>query len=208
MWISIALLACTMAPEVRWVPGSGDHLREVAGYRVESYRDAGLGGLDWTVTGDGPSAGWEHHQLWLYDAPLEATTDLAVASDAVAFMMDGDRNDGWATFLVDGQEVGSFDMYGRRNQTLVVEGLSLRRHTLTVRVDVSSAHVLGPRTSRSTGAARSSETCTSAGRHRAASPASKPTRPPRSTRSVCRAVRAPRRPCRRAARRKRPASPP
>lgn len=135
MWISIALLACTMAPEVRWVPGSGDHLREVAGYRVESYRDAGLGGLDWTVTGDGPSAGWEHHQLWLYDAPLEATTDLAVASDAVAFMMDGDRNDGWATFLVDGQEVGSFDMYGRRNQTLVVEGLSLRRHTLTVRVD-------------------------------------------------------------------------
>lgn len=121
-------------PETRWVSGSGDRLTEVAGYLVQGYRDAGRGGLDWTLAGEGVADGWEHHQLWMMEAPMAARTTLPVPSEAVAFMMDGDQNDGIATFLVDGQEVGTFDMYHRSMQTLVVEGLPLGRHTLEVRM--------------------------------------------------------------------------
>lgn len=122
------------ATEVRWVRASGDDLTEVAGYRVEGYRDAGRGGIDWTLEGSGVASGWGRDQLWLMSSPMAARTTLAVPSEAVAFMMDGDRNDGIATFLVDGVEVGTFDMFGRSMQTLVVEGLPLRQHTLEVRM--------------------------------------------------------------------------
>ena len=140
MWLLLLLASLLSAdapdrPETRWVRGSSDTLTTIAGYAVVGYRDAGTGGMDWTLHGGGTHGGWEHHQLWMTDAPLSARTTLPVASEAVAFMMDGDRNDGFATFLVDGQEVGTFDMYQRSLQTLVVEGLPLRRHTLEVRME-------------------------------------------------------------------------
>ena len=122
-------------PETRWVRGSSDTLTVLAGYQVVGYRDAGTGGMDWTLHGDGWAGGWDHHQLWMVKAPMSARTTLPVASEAVAFMMDGDRNDGFATFLVDGQVIGTFDMYQRSLQSLIVEGLPMRRHTLEVRME-------------------------------------------------------------------------
>ena len=122
-------------PEARWATPGGEPVVEIAGYRVAGYRDAGEGGLDWTLVGAGRADGWGTRQLWMLEAPLAARTGLEVESEAVAFMMDGDGNEGFATFLVDGREVGTFDMYGRSNQTLVITGLPLARHTLEVRVE-------------------------------------------------------------------------
>ena len=113
-------------------PG-GEPVESVAGYRVTDYRDAGEGGGDWTLSGDGDASGMGTRLLFLLSAPLAATTQLDAPSEAVAFMMDGDGNEGFATFLVDGVEVGTFDMYGRAKQTLVVTGLPLAPHALEVR---------------------------------------------------------------------------
>ena len=122
------------APEARWARPGGEPVEAVAGYRVLDYRDAGEGGGDWTVLGRGETGANGTRHLFLLEAPLAARVQLSVPSDAVAFMMDGDGNEGFATFLVDGVEVGTWDMYGRSMQTLVVTGLEHRPHTLEVRV--------------------------------------------------------------------------
>ncbi|MEL6614920.1 MAG: hypothetical protein AAFQ43_04235, partial [Bacteroidota bacterium] len=98
------------------------------------YRDAGEGGLDWQLVGTGSASGNGTRHLFMLEAPLAARVQLAVESEAVAFMMDGDGNEGFATFLVDGQEIGTYDMFNRSMQTLVVTGLPRARHTLEVRV--------------------------------------------------------------------------
>ncbi len=121
--------------QVRWVDGSGDRLTTVAGYTVVEYRNAGEGGLEWALAGEGRDGGNGPSQLWLYDAPRRAFTALTAPSEAVAFMTAGDHNDGFATFLVDGVEVGTFDMHRRGEQTLVVEGLDRAAHHLEVRAE-------------------------------------------------------------------------
>lgn len=128
----------TPAPSLthtRWVSVSGDRLTVVAGYYVIEYRDAKEGGGDWTLQGSGIAGGNGPSQLWLMHAPMAATTAFSVPSEAVAFMTAGDFNDGFATFLVDGEVVGTYDMYKRRERTLVVEGLPMRPHMLEVRME-------------------------------------------------------------------------
>ena len=122
-------------PEAFWVGVSGDRLTEVAGYRVAEYRNAGVGGMDWRLAGTGRDGGNGPSQLWLLDAPRQATVAFAEPSEAVAFMTAGDHNDGFATFLVDGVAVGTFDMYGRGERTLVVRGLSMEAHVVEVRME-------------------------------------------------------------------------
>ncbi len=119
--------------QARWVGVSGDELLTVAGYTVVEYRNAGQGGLEWLVDGTGHTNGNGTSQLWLLTSPKQASTIFTAPSEAVAFMTAGDYNDGFATFLVDGVEVGTFDMYRRGEQTLVVEGLERVPHRLEVR---------------------------------------------------------------------------
>jgi hypothetical protein len=123
------------APEAFWVNRSGDRLTEVAGYRVAEYRNAGAGGMAWHLDGSGGDGGNGTSQLWLLAAPKRAETTFTEPSEAVAFMTSGDRNDGFATFLVDGVAVGTYDMYGGGERTLVVRGLPMRPHVLEVRME-------------------------------------------------------------------------
>ena len=129
-----ASLAPPRTPEARWATPGGEPVEEVAGYRVVDYRDAGEGGGDWALVGQGRAGGNGTRHLFMVEGPLAARVALSVPSEAVAFMMDGDSNEGFATFLVDGQEVGTWDMYNRSMQTLVVTDLPMRPHTLEVRM--------------------------------------------------------------------------
>lgn len=106
---------------------------------VLEYRNAGKGGIDWVVTGDGPTGGRGIRELWLFDdsaagipGTSQATTTFSVVSNAVGFVMAGDHNDGFAQFLVDGIDVGTFDMYRTGNRILAVTGLDFMAHTLTI----------------------------------------------------------------------------
>lgn len=106
---------------------------------VLEYRNAGKGGIDWVVTGDGPTGGRGIRELWLFDdsaagilGTSQATTSFSVASNAVGFVMAGDHNDGFAQFLVDNIDVGTFDMYRGGNRILAVTGLDFMAHTLTI----------------------------------------------------------------------------
>lgn len=133
--------------KVRWVSVSGDRLAAVAGYTVVEYRNAGAGGLEWVVSGEGQAGGNGPSQLWLLEAPVQASVVFTAPSEAVAFMTAGDSNDGFATFLVDGVEIGTYNMYRRGEQTLVAEGLERVPHRLEIRADgrkvsrSQSAHV-------------------------------------------------------------------
>jgi len=131
---SPTVLTQAPGPQARWMKPGGEPVTEIAGYRVADYRDAGEGGLDWTLTGEGAHSGWGTRQLWMGTAPLAAHVQLDVESEAVAFMMDGDGNDGFATYVVDGQEIGTWDMYGRAGFTLVVTNLPMKAHRLEVRM--------------------------------------------------------------------------
>lgn len=106
---------------------------------VLEYRNAGKGGIDWVVTGDGPIGGRGIRELWLFDdsaagilGTSQATTSFSVASNAVGFVMAGDHNDGFAQFFVDNIDVGTFDMYRGGNRILAVTGLDFMAHTLTI----------------------------------------------------------------------------
>ncbi len=137
--LSLALLLTPLPPadsvNAVWVSASGDALREVGGYRVVEYRDAGEDGGDWHLMGDGATSGNGPSQLWLLRAPAAAAVALSLPSEAVAFMTAGDHNDGFATFLVDGVVVGTYDMYRRGEKTLLVRGLARRAHVLEVRME-------------------------------------------------------------------------
>jgi hypothetical protein len=47
-------------------------------------------------------------------------------------MMTGDFNDGYADFLVDGINVGRFDLFNLGNQSLIVSDLTEGIHTIAV----------------------------------------------------------------------------
>jgi len=117
---------------LQWVPESGDYLTTVGGYSILEYKNARTGGYDWTVTGSGADGGNGSSQLWLFDPPNTASVTFSVASHAISFMMAGDYNDGYAKFVVDGIDVGTFDLYNLGNQSLLVLGLPYGIHTIEV----------------------------------------------------------------------------
>jgi len=65
---------------------------------------------------------------------MEAWTQFSQPSTAVAFVMDGDDNDGFAEFLFNGQAVGVFDLYNLGEQALIVSGLPNSIHTLKIKL--------------------------------------------------------------------------
>ena len=81
-----------------------------------------------------------YNVLWLYGqdkgtfTPMEAWTQFSQPSSVIAFVMDGDDNDGFAEFLVDGHSVGIFDLYNLGEKALVVDGLRSIAHKLEVKL--------------------------------------------------------------------------
>lgn len=132
-----------LAFSIEWLPlvtteRNGNPLN-IGGNPVLEYRNAGKGGIDWTVTGDGPTGGRGIRELWLFDdsaagilGTSQATTSFSVVSNAVGFVMAGDHNDGFAQFFVDNIDVGTFDMYRGGNRILAITGLDFMAHTLTI----------------------------------------------------------------------------
>lgn len=132
-----------LAFSIEWLPlvtteRNGNPL-SIQGNPVLEYKNAGKGGIDWLVTGDGPTGGRGIRELWLFDdsaagipGTSQATTTFSVISNAVGFVMAGDHNDGFAQFFVDGVDVGTFDMYRSGNRILAVTGLDFMAHTLKI----------------------------------------------------------------------------
>lgn len=132
-----------LAFSIEWLPlvtteRNGNPL-SIQGNPVLEYKNAGRGGIDWVVTGDGPTGGRGIRELWLFDdsaagipGTSQATTTFSVISNAVGFVMAGDHNDGFAQFFVDGIDVGTFDMYRGGNRILAVTGLDYMAHTLKI----------------------------------------------------------------------------
>ncbi|MGZ0018863.1 PEP-CTERM sorting domain-containing protein [Nitrosomonas sp. wSCUT-2] len=132
-----------LAFSIEWLPlvtteKNGNPL-SIQGNPVLEYKNAGKGGIDWVVTGDGPTGGRGIRELWLFDdsaagipGTSQATTTFSVISNAVGFVMAGDHNDGFAQFFVDGVDVGTFDMYRSGNRLLAVTGLDFMAHTLKI----------------------------------------------------------------------------
>lgn len=132
-----------LAFSIEWLPlvtteRNGNPL-SIQGNPVLEYKNAGRGGIDWVVTGDGPTGGRGIRELWLFDdsaagipGTSQATTTFSVISNAVGFVMAGDHNDGFAQFFVDGIDVGTFDMYRGGNRILAVTGLDFMAHTLKI----------------------------------------------------------------------------
>lgn len=128
---------------VEWIPlttaeRNGNPL-SIHGNPVIEYRNAGKGGIDWTVTGDGPTGGRGIRELWLFDdsaagipGTSQAATSFSVVSNSVGFVMAGDHNDGFAQFFVDGMDVGTYDMYRGGNRILVVTELDSAVHSLRI----------------------------------------------------------------------------
>ena len=131
------------ALSTKWIPlvtteKNGNPVN-VEGHAVLEYRNAGKGGIDWVVTGDGPTGGKGVRELWLFDnsaagipGTSQATTSFSAASNSVGFVMAGDHNDGFAQFFVDNIDVGTYDMYRGGNRILVVEGLDPVAHSLKI----------------------------------------------------------------------------
>ncbi|MBS0588586.1 MAG: PEP-CTERM sorting domain-containing protein [Proteobacteria bacterium] len=131
------------ALSIKWIPlvtteKNGNPVN-IEGNAVLEYRNAGKGGIDWTVTGDGPTGGKGVRELWLFDnsaagipGTSQATTSFSVISNSVGFVMAGDHNDGFAQFFVDNIDVGTYDMYRGGNRILVVNGLDSSVHTLKI----------------------------------------------------------------------------
>lgn len=128
---------------VEWIPlvtaeRNGNPL-SIHGNPVIEYRNAGKGGIDWTVTGDGPTGGRGIRELWLFDdsaagipGTSQAATSFSAVSNSVGFVMAGDHNDGFAQFFVDGMDVGTYDMYRGGNRILVVTELDSAVHSLRI----------------------------------------------------------------------------
>lgn len=142
--ITLLLLSSNASAfSVEWIPlvtaeRNGNPLN-IDGNPVIEYRNAGKGGIDWTVTGDGPTGGRGIRELWLFDdsaagipGTSQAATSFSVASNSVGFVMAGDHNDGFAQFFVDGIDVGTYDMYRGGNRILVVTELDSIVHSLKI----------------------------------------------------------------------------
>ncbi|UJP05521.1 MAG: PEP-CTERM sorting domain-containing protein [Nitrosomonas sp.] len=142
--ITLLLISAPVsALSIEWIPlvtteKNGNPL-SVYGNTVLEYRNAGRGGIDWVVTGDGPTGGRGIRELWLFDdsaagifGTSQATTLFSVISNSIGFVMAGDHNDGFAQFFVDDIDVGTYDMYQAGNRILVVTGLDSLAHTLKI----------------------------------------------------------------------------
>ncbi|SNX58949.1 PEP-CTERM protein-sorting domain-containing protein [Nitrosomonas ureae] len=126
-----------------WVPletaeNNGNPLH-INGKAVLEYKNAGPGGMEWEVSGEGPRGGLGIRELWLFDnsaagipGTSEATTKFSVSSNSIGFVMAGDHNDGFAQFFVDGIDVGTYDMFQTGNRILMVTGLDSLAHSLRV----------------------------------------------------------------------------
>ena len=142
--ITLLLLSShASAFSVEWIPlGAAERNGNpwnIHGNPVIEYRNAGKGGIDWTVTSDGPTGGREIRELWLFDdsaagipGTSQAATSFSVASNSVGFVMAGDHNDGFTQFFVDGIDVGTYDMYRGGNRILVVTELDAVVHSLKI----------------------------------------------------------------------------
>ena len=121
-----------VALNLTWVNESSDLLTSVGGYPIVEYKNAGSVNNEWSVTG----FSWGGNgtaQLWLMDPQSSsATTTFSVSSSAMAFMVVGDHNDGFAQFLVDGTLVAEQDMFFLGFKSLIVSGLNDQIHTLQV----------------------------------------------------------------------------
>jgi len=129
---------------IQWIPLGATNTEgnpsTIDGNPIIEYRNAGDGGIDWTATGGGKRGGMGVRELWLFDDSASgvigtstAETTFSVVSNSVSFIMNGDHNDGWARFFVDGIDVGAFDLYEKGLQNLVVSGLDSIVHTLTIK---------------------------------------------------------------------------
>ena len=88
--------------------------------------------MDWTIFGTGAQGGDGEAQLWLFDSPNRAIVTFSEKSTAMAFLMSGDHNDGFAEFIVDGKSFGVFDLFELGKKTLVVSSLPFDYHTIQV----------------------------------------------------------------------------
>lgn len=118
--------------KVYWTQGAEDDVEKVGEFFVVQYKNAGTGGIDWRVFGSGAQGGDGDGQLWLFDSPNRAIVQFSKKSTAVAFLMSGDHNDGYAQFIVDEKAVGTFDLYKFGKKTLIVSGLPNDYHTIQV----------------------------------------------------------------------------
>jgi len=122
----------SLSNNVYWLQGAHDDVSKVGDFYVKQYKNAGTGGMDWTIFGTGAQGGDGVGQLWLFDSPNRAIVTFSEKSSAVAFLMSGDHNDGYAEFIVDGKSSGVFDLYELGKKTLVVSGLPFDYHTIQV----------------------------------------------------------------------------
>ncbi len=145
-WLLLLLLASTSvsALSMQWTALPATSTKQgnpgsILNNPVFEFKNAGKGGLDWIATGKGPRGGSGKQELWLFDnskagipGTSEAATTFSVTSNSVAFIMNGDHNDGYAQFFVDDVSVGIFDLYHRGRSILAVTGLDLIIHSLKI----------------------------------------------------------------------------
>ncbi len=146
IYITVILLLISThvsAISIQWLPLGITTIEgnpsTLLGSPVLEYRNAGDGGIDWITSGIGPRGGLGVEELWLFDdsaagipGTSEATTTFSTASNSVGFMMNGDHNDGFAQFFVDGIDLGVYDLFNTGRRSLVVTGLNLAAHTLKI----------------------------------------------------------------------------
>lgn len=131
------------ALSIEWIPleapEENGNILSIDGNSVLDYNNAGRGGIEWQVSGIGPTGGLGLRELWLYDdsaagipGTSEATTLFSVISNSVGFVMAGDHNDGLAQFFVDDIDVGTYDLFQTGHQILVVSGLAPIAHSLRI----------------------------------------------------------------------------
>ena len=113
-----------------------DWALQTAGLSAAEYRRSttpSAGDTSYQYGGD--TNAWE---LWLYSGKgLTASTTFDVSSNAVAFFMIGDYNDGPAHYLIDGVRVETANLRphnqsGRDWTALIVSGLSFDQHTIAI----------------------------------------------------------------------------
>ncbi len=144
--LGIALLLISFqvsALAIEWIPletpENNGNISSIDGNPVLDYNNAGRGGIDWQVSGIGPTGGLGLRELWLYDDSAAgipgtsvATTLFSVISNSVGFVMAGDHNDGLAQFFVDDINVGTYDLFQSGHRVLVVSGLTSIAHSLRI----------------------------------------------------------------------------
>ena len=119
-------------PVVEWIKSNGKREPKIGDLVVKQFKNAGRGGKDWILFGKGSNGGEGNNQLWLFDSPSRAIVNFTEKGTAVAFIMSGDHNDGFARFIVDGKSLVIADLFRLGNKTLVVSGLPFSYHTIQV----------------------------------------------------------------------------